>query len=40
MDCCSLFSTGLQDIDLNDIIADNITILSTLNVSQLIYIII
>ncbi len=28
MDCCSLSSTGLQDIDVNDIIADNITILS------------
>jgi hypothetical protein len=33
MDCCSLSSTGLKDIDVNDIIADNITILHTLNVS-------
>jgi hypothetical protein len=33
MDCCSLSSTGLQDIDANDIIADNIAILSYLNVS-------
>jgi hypothetical protein len=33
MDCCSFSSTGLQDIDANDIIADNITILSNLNVS-------
>ena len=33
MDCCNLSSTGLQDIDANDIIADNITILSKLNVS-------
>ena len=33
MDCCNLSSTGLQDIDVNDIIADNITILSRLNVS-------
>jgi len=33
MDCCNLSSTGLQDIDENDIIADNITILSRLNVS-------
>jgi hypothetical protein len=33
MDCCNLSSTGLQDIDANDIIADNITILSRLNVS-------
>ncbi len=28
MDCCSLSLTGLQDIDANDLIADNITILS------------
>ena len=27
MDCCNLSSTGLQDIDANDIIADNITVL-------------
>ena len=37
MDCCSLSSTGLQDIDANDIIADNITILSNLNVSGSTY---
>ncbi len=35
MDCCSLSSTGLQDIDANDIIAENITILSRLNVSRI-----
>ena len=33
MDCCNLSSSELQDIDANDIIADNITILSRLNVS-------
>jgi hypothetical protein len=33
MDCCSLSSTGLQDIDANNIIADNINILSNLNIS-------
>jgi hypothetical protein len=33
MDCCNLSSTGLQDIDANDILADNITILSRLYVS-------
>ena len=33
MDCCSLTSTGLQDIDSNNIISDNITVLSNLNVS-------
>ena len=33
MDCCNLSSTGLQDVDANDIIADNITILFRLNVS-------
>ncbi len=32
MDCCGLSSTGLLDIDANDIIADNRTILSNLNV--------
>jgi hypothetical protein len=32
MDSCSLTSTGLQDIEVNDIIADNITISSILNV--------
>ncbi len=31
MDCCGLSSSGLQDIDANDIIADNMTILSNLN---------
>ena len=30
MDCCNLSSTGLQDIDANDIIANNITIFSNL----------
>ncbi len=30
MDCCSLSSTGLPDIDANNIIADKITILSNL----------
>ena len=34
MDCNNLSSTGLQDIDANDIIADKITILSELNVSR------
>jgi hypothetical protein len=29
MDCCGLSSTGLQDIDANDIIADNITIFAS-----------
>jgi hypothetical protein len=33
MDYCGLSSTGLQDINANDIIADNITISSNLNVS-------
>ncbi len=37
MDCCSLSSTGLQDIDANNIIADNITILSNLNASGSTY---
>ncbi len=32
MDSCSLTSTGLQDIEANDIIADNITTKSSLNV--------
>jgi hypothetical protein len=31
MDCCGLFSTGLKDIDANNITSDNIT--SFLNVS-------
>ena len=33
MNCCGLSSTGLQDIDANNIKADNITIYSFLNVS-------
>ena len=33
MDCCGLSSTGLQDIDANNITSDNITIYSFLNVS-------
>ena len=37
MDCYNLSSTGLQDIDANDVIADNITILSNLNVSGTTY---
>jgi hypothetical protein len=31
MDCCSLSSPGLQDVDAYDIIADNITILSNVS---------
>ncbi len=34
MNSCSLISTGLQDIETDDMIADNITILSNLNVSE------
>ncbi len=37
MDGCSLSSTDLKDIDANDIIADNITILSYLNVNGSTY---
>jgi hypothetical protein len=33
MNCCGLSSTGLQDIDANNITADNITMYSFLNVS-------
>ena len=33
MDCCGLSSTGLNDIDANNITSDNITIYSKLNVS-------
>ena len=33
MDCCGLSSTGLQDIDANNITSDNITIYLLLNVS-------
>ena len=37
MDCYNLSSTGLQDIDANDVIADNTTILSNLNVNGSTY---
>ncbi len=33
MDCCGLSSTGLKNIDVNEITSDNITIFSNLNVS-------
>ncbi len=33
MNCCGLSSIGLNDIDANNIISDNITIFSNLNVS-------
>ena len=33
MDCCGLSSTGLQDIDANNIMADNISVLTSLTVS-------
>ena len=33
MSCCGLSSTGLQDIEANNITSDNITIFSNLNVS-------
>ena len=33
MDCCGLSSTGLNNIDANEITSDNITIYSNLNVS-------
>ena len=33
MDCCGLSSTGLRNIDANEITADNTTIFSNLNVS-------
>ena len=33
MDCCGLSSTGLKNVDANDITSDNITIFSFLNVS-------
>ncbi len=32
MNCCGLSSTGLNDIDTNNITSDNITIFSNLNV--------
>ena len=35
MDCCGLSSTGLQNIDANEITSDNTTIFSNLNVSGL-----
>ncbi len=35
MDSCSLTSTGLQGIEANDIIADNITTNNSLNVQGL-----
>jgi hypothetical protein len=35
MNCCGLSSTGLQDIDANNITSDNIIINSLLNVSGL-----
>ena len=33
MDCCGLSSTGLQNIDANELTTDNVTIYSSLNVS-------
>ena len=33
MSCCGLSSTGLQNIDANEITSDNSTIFSNLNVS-------
>ena len=33
MDCCGLSSTGLQNIDANELTADTATILSNLNIS-------
>ncbi len=33
MDCCGLSSTGLQNIDANELTSDNVTIYSSLNVS-------
>ncbi len=33
MNCCGLSSTGLYDIDANNITSDNITLFSNLNVS-------
>ena len=33
MNCCGLSSTGLQDIEANNITSDNITVYSNLNVS-------
>ena len=33
MDCCGLSSTGLKNVDPNEVISDNITVLSNLNIS-------
>ncbi len=33
MDCCGLSSTGLKNIDANEITSDNTTMFSNLNVS-------
>ena len=33
MDCCGLSSTGLKNVDANEVISDNITVLSNLNIS-------
>ncbi len=33
MDCCGLSSTGLNDIDANNITSDNISVISSLTVS-------
>jgi len=33
MSCCGLSSTGLNNIDANELTADNITVFSNLNVS-------
>ena len=33
MNCCGLSSTGLQNVDANEITSDNTTIFSNLNVS-------
>ncbi len=33
MDCCGLCSTGLKNVDANEITSDNKTIFSNLNVS-------
>ena len=35
MDCCGLSSTGLKNVDANDITADNITIISFLSSNRL-----
>ena len=33
MSCCSLSSTGLNNIDANELTSDNITVFSNLNIS-------